>query len=99
MPTEAETALTFDQWGERLNAIYLRVGANDWQPADHAEWDQVWEQMSASTPLVHLTWKDPSCGCCALDDPAVLAFDDPRGPDWFELLYPTFMPTQIYRLG
>ncbi|SEM79578.1 hypothetical protein [Streptacidiphilus jiangxiensis] len=96
---DAEKALTFEQWGERLNAIYLRGDGDGWTSEVKTEWDQAWQLMSASHPLVSLTWLDPKCGCCQLSYPAVLAFDDPRGPQMFELLYPTFKPTQVYQLG
>ncbi|WP_055532952.1 hypothetical protein [Streptomyces graminilatus] len=91
--------MTFKEWADRLNAVY-KVGAqHGWRGEDKAAWAELEQQMRAEFPHVTITWMNPSCGCCRLEDPALLAFDDPRGPGGFELLYPTFRPTHTYHLG
>ena len=91
--------MTFDEWAERLNAIYKAGSQHDWRGEDKAAWDEAEQLMRAEFPHITLTWMDPRCGCCTLDDPALLAFDDPRGPGGFELLYPAYRPTHTYHLG
>lgn len=91
--------MTFEEWGARLNVIYTRGAAKDWPEGDRNSWDAAWVQMREDFPYLALTSLDPQCGCCGLEDPAVLAFDDPRGPGGFEILYPTFRPTHVFHLG
>jgi len=87
---------TFEQWGEELNAIYTRGEDPSERAEADADWERLMTQMTAQFPHTTTTWMDPKCGCCRLDEPALITFDDPRGPDWFELLYPTFKPTQVH---
>ncbi|MEU5958289.1 hypothetical protein [Streptomyces sp. NPDC047525] len=91
--------MTFEEWAERLDAIYVAGAQNEWRDEDKAAWDEAMQEMRVEFPYLTLTWMNPECGCCTLDSPALLAFDDPRGPGMFELLYPTFRPTHTFHLG
>ncbi|MET9103604.1 MULTISPECIES: hypothetical protein [Streptomyces] len=91
--------MTFDEWAERLDQVYMDGTQHDWRDEDKTAWEEAIREMAAEFPHITITWMDPKCGCCTLDDPALLVFDDPRGPGGFELLYPTFRPTHTYYLG
>ena len=88
----------FTRWCDCLAQIYARGTTSDWPKDIQAEWSRAHAQMTDEVPNILVTWLDPSCGCCSLATPAVLQFDDPRGPSWFEVLYPAFKPTRVHML-
>lgn len=90
----------FKVWAGRLERIYQKYdhedGASD---KDESEWCDVWEKMQVDFPYISVTWMDPRCGCCSLESPALLAFDNQNGPVMFEIVYPAYKPTHVHYFG